>query len=70
LRDNGIKVFFDSPNTTTHTKLVVIDSRYSFVGSHNFTHAALKHNNELSLLIDDQALAHRLTDYMNGIISQ
>jgi competence ComEA-like helix-hairpin-helix protein len=70
LRKHGVKVTFDAPNITTHTKLVVIDQRFSFVGSHNFTHAALRYNNELSLLIDDQALAHRLTDYMNGIVSQ
>lgn len=70
LRDNGIKVIFDSPNVTTHTKLVVIDRRYSFVGSHNFTNAALKYNNEVSLLVDDQKLAHKLTDYMEGITSR
>ena len=70
MRKHGIKVNFDSPKTTTHTKLVVIDRRYSMVGSHNFTHAALKYNNELSLLIDDRDLAQQLTDYMAGIISQ
>jgi competence ComEA-like helix-hairpin-helix protein len=70
LREHGIKVTFDSAKTTTHTKLVVIDQRFSFVGSHNFTHAALKYNNELSLLVDDQGLAHKLTNYMEGIISQ
>ncbi|MEN8134702.1 MAG: phospholipase D-like domain-containing protein [Thermodesulfobacteriota bacterium] len=69
LRDNGIKVIFDSPNITTHTKLVIIDRRYSFVGSHNFTNAALKYNNEVSLLVDDQNLAQKLTVYMEGIIS-
>lgn len=67
LRDNGIKVFFDSTNVTTHTKIVVIDGRYSFVGSHNFTNAALKHNNELSLLVDSRDLAHKLTDYLTGL---
>jgi phosphatidylserine/phosphatidylglycerophosphate/cardiolipin synthase-like enzyme len=70
LRDKGIKVIFDSPEITTHAKLVVIDQRYSFVGSHNFTHAALKYNNELSLLIDNRDLAHKVTEYMTDIINQ
>ncbi len=69
LQDNGIKVIFDSPNITTHTKLVVIDHRYSFVGSHNFTNSALKYNNEVSLLVDNQNLARKLTDYLEGIMS-
>lgn len=67
LRNNGIKVIFDSPAITTHAKLVVIDGRYSFIGSHNFTNAALKYNNEMSLLIDDRDLARNLTKYMEGI---
>ncbi len=70
LRKHGIETTFDSAKTTTHTKLVVIDQQFSFVGSHNFTHAALRYNNELSLLIDDRDLARKLTDYMAGIISQ
>ena len=70
LREQGIEVIFDSPNITTHTKLVVIDQRYSFVGSHNFTNSALKYNNEMSLLIDDQKLAKKLTAYMTGLTSR
>lgn len=70
LRKHGIEITFDSAKTTTHTKLIIIDRRYSLVGSHNFTHAALKYNNELSLLIDDQELADRLTNYMESIIDR
>ncbi|MDF1577332.1 MAG: phospholipase D-like domain-containing protein [Desulfurivibrionaceae bacterium] len=70
LRGKGIEVFFDSPAVTTHSKLVVTDRRFSFVGSHNLTHAALTYNNELSLLVDDPGLAQNLTAYMEGIISR
>lgn len=69
LQDNKIEVIFDSANVTTHSKLVVVDDRYSFVGSHNFTHAALKYNNELSILIDDRKLARKLNAYMETIIT-
>ncbi|HIJ79964.1 MAG: phospholipase D-like domain-containing protein [Desulfobulbaceae bacterium] len=67
LKENRIVVEFDSPQRTNHAKLVVIDSRYCLVGSHNFTQAALKHNHELSLLIDSRTLARELLDYMGKI---
>lgn len=67
LEGKGIEIFFDSADITTHSKLVVVDRRFSFVGSHNLTHAALTHNNELSLLVDDPGLAQSLTAYMAGI---
>jgi len=67
LRKNKIAVTFDSPKTTTHTKVIVIDKRYCFVGSHNLTHSALAYNNEFSLLIDNQKLAKQLLNYMKTI---
>ena len=67
LRKRGIKVIFDSPRITTHTKTVVIDRRYSIVGSHNFTHSALKKNHELSLLVDNRILAEELIGHMDRI---
>lgn len=67
LRNNRIDVRFDSPETTTHAKLVVIDGHLVFVGSHNLTQAALTHNHEVSLLIDDIALARETMDYLATI---
>lgn len=67
LRANDIKVRFDSPRRTAHTKLVVIDSRFSFVGSHNLSQAALTYNHEMSLLLDNRQLAGELTDYIAAI---
>ena len=57
LRRNKISVYFDSRKTTTHTKIVVIDKRFCFIGSHNMTHSALAYNHEFSLLIDNLSLA-------------
>ena len=67
LRKNQIQVAFDTPATTTHTKLMVIDGRYSFVGSHNLTHSALAFNHEFSLLIDNRQLAKELRAYLTGL---
>lgn len=67
LKKEGIAVRFDSKETTTHAKIVVIDRRYSLVGSHNFTGSALRYNHEASLLIDNRSLANELVEYMRGI---
>jgi phosphatidylserine/phosphatidylglycerophosphate/cardiolipin synthase-like enzyme len=67
LRRQGITVHFDSPGRTTHTKLVVIDQRYLLLGSHNFTHSALRHNNEASVLIESPKLAQQVLAYLQRI---
>ncbi|NTW06794.1 MAG: phospholipase [Syntrophaceae bacterium] len=70
LEEKGIKVYFDSPQKTTHTKLVVIDQRLVLLGSHNLTQSALKYNNEMSLLIDRPDLAKEARTYMLEIIKE
>jgi phosphatidylserine/phosphatidylglycerophosphate/cardiolipin synthase-like enzyme len=67
LRRHGITVHFDSLGRTTHTKLVVIDQRYLLLGSHNFTHSALRHNNEASVLIESPKLARQALAYLQRI---
>lgn len=67
LAKEGITVRFDSKKTTTHAKVVVIDRRYSLVGSHNFTGSALSYNHEATLLVDNRTLATELVAYMGMI---
>jgi phosphatidylserine/phosphatidylglycerophosphate/cardiolipin synthase-like enzyme len=67
LKKAGVEIYFDSPKRTTHTKLAVIDGRYTFMGSHNLTQSALKHNNELSVLIDSPAVAEKTQDYIKNL---
>lgn len=67
LRRHGISVQFDSPGRTTHTKLVIIDQHAVFLGSHNFTHSALRHNNEASVLIESPKLAQQVLAYLQRI---
>jgi phosphatidylserine/phosphatidylglycerophosphate/cardiolipin synthase-like enzyme len=57
LTRGGVRVRFDSPATTSHGKVAVIDSRHVYLGSHNLTQAALRHNNEFSVLIDSPEMA-------------
>jgi len=70
LEEKGVKVHFDSPYQTTHTKLIVIDERLVLLGSHNLTHAALKYNNEISILLESPDMAKNARDYMLNIIKE
>jgi len=67
LQKNGIEVVFDAPKITTHAKMVIIDRRYLFIGSHNLTQAALSANNEISALIDQPDLAAEASRYINNL---
>lgn len=70
LAEKGVKVYYDDPKTTTHTKLIVIDQKLVFLGSHNLTQSALKYNNEISILLKRPDLAKRSRDYMLKIIKE
>lgn len=70
LAGKGIKVYYDNARTTTHTKLILIDQRLIFIGSHNFTQAALKYNNEISLLMNRPDLAKNVRNYILKIIKE
>ena len=67
LSRGGVKVSFDSPTVVTHAKVVVIDGRYVYLGSHNLTQSALRHNNELSVRIDSPELAAEVAAYLERL---
>lgn len=67
LSRNGIKVRFDSLKKTSHAKVVVIDDRYIYLGSHNLTHSALTRNNELSIRIDSPEMARQIKTYLGDL---
>ena len=64
LTPSGIKVRFDSLRKTSHAKVVVIDDRLVFLGSHNLTHSALSRNNEISVRIDSPEMAREIKTYL------
>lgn len=70
LVQKGVKVYYDDVRKTTHTKLIVIDQRLIILGSHNFTQAALKYNNEISVLMNRPDLAKNVRNYMLKIIKE
>ncbi len=67
LKRAGITVCPDPRDLVTHTKLVVIDRRYLFIGSHNLTQSALKYNHEVSVWIDSPFMAEEALHYVDSV---
>ena len=67
LAQGGVRVVFGPAGVTTHAKAVAIDDRYVLIGSHNLTQSALRHNNELSVLLDSPRLAAELRQYLERL---
>ncbi len=68
LQQKGVRVFLDAPEKTTHTKIVVIDGKYTFLGSHNLTQSALKYNNEVSVMIESPQVAAEALNYIRSLL--
>ncbi len=66
LESGGVDVSFDSPDTTTHNKLIVADD-VTLVGSHNFSHSALSYNHEASLRVDDPTVTAFYEAYFQAL---
>ncbi len=67
---NGVPVKLDESNgRTTHSKIVVIDGKYVFIGSHNWTESALTRNHETTLLVNSPELARQVVEYIESIWS-
>jgi len=63
----GVKAKFDDKATTTHDKLIIIDEDTIIIGNHNWTYAALKQNNEVSLLIKSSPVNPEFKRYFDSI---
>lgn len=67
LEKAGIRICPDPQNVVTHTKLVIVDRRVLFVGSHNLTQSALHYNHEASVRIDSPVMAAEALDYLKTL---
>lgn len=67
LLENGVEVKYAPSNKVFHTKLVVVDEKITFVGSHNWTLAALgEYNNEFSVMINSPKVAQSFISQIKG----
>lgn len=70
LRSGGVDVYYDDPETTVHSKTLIVDSLYTIVGSTNWSYWALDKNNESSVLIKSAEVALEYEQYFADIMSQ
>ncbi len=67
LRENNIAVYFDTPKHLLHIKGVAIDDRYIFLGSANWSRAAIQDNYEATYFEDSPQDALAFRKYVNNI---
>ena len=67
LTKNGIPTFFDTSDTYTHAKAIVIDNETVILGSTNWSKAALTKNNEADVIVRSKDLAESLTSQFDKI---
>lgn len=67
LKSNGIKAITTRATRTMHAKIVIIDEKLLFIGSHNFSINGFELNHEMSLKLDDKSIISRCNTYFNNL---
>lgn len=70
LQRGGVRLYWDSAQRRSHMKVVVVDGRFTVVGSHNLTRSGLKDNHELSLSVDSPCLAEKVVSYLRRVAKE
>lgn len=63
LKEHGVEVKLDNDTETDHYKLVIIDKKVVYVGSHNWSESGLYYNREVSIRAVDEGIARELREY-------
>lgn len=66
-RYKNIKLCFDSPKVQSHLKLIVVDKKWTFLGSHNLSFSALKYNHEFSVLVKSKPFAKKASKHLSRL---
>jgi len=69
LLEAGIRIFEYAPSMT-HVKALIVDGRWSVVGTTNVDNRSFEHNDEVNLLVEDAALAARLNEDFDRDLAQ
>ena len=65
LKDHGVDVRLDFNPDTEHMKIVIIDGKIVYIGSHNWSEASLYYNHEVSIRIVSRDIAKEVEKYFN-----
>lgn len=66
LQEAGINARFDSIGKVTHSKIIVIDSKVTFIGSHNFSLSSAHIYDEASVMISSEKLATFYKEFISN----
>lgn len=69
LEENGVKVWWDPADVTTHSKCIIVDGRTVIVGSTNWTYFAFAYNNEANVLIKSNTIGEQFETYFQDILA-
>lgn len=73
LKNKGLSVSFDGPESKLHAKTILIDSKKLVIGSSNWTEKAFNENNESNVLVDMEEDKDRIqilqTDYVGKLVN-
>ncbi len=61
----NIEIKLDSPQKTTHNKIIIIDGEIILIGSTNWTGSSLCYANEANVVIKNKNIAKYFQDYFN-----
>ncbi len=67
LKKKGVDIKYDSPKTTTHAKLVVVDGKTVILGSTNFSYTSLELNNEVDVVLFSEDAARYYEQYFQKL---
>ena len=62
-----IPYILDSPEISTHSKLIIVDGLYTVIGSTNWSYSAIEKNHETSVIIKSKEVATEYMDYFSKI---
>ncbi len=67
LKTNGIDIKFESPDRTTHDKLIIVDSEIVVVGSTNWSYYAIEKNREANVIVYSDNVASQFEKYFEEV---
>ncbi len=69
-KQNNVPVFFDSPSSYTHSKVIVIDGSTTILGSANWSTTALTRNIESNVLIRSKNFASEVLSHLESDVQR
>jgi cardiolipin synthase len=67
LLEAGVRIF-EYEQVMIHTKALVVDGTWGVLGTTNIDNRSFEHNDEVNIVMRDEAIAHRLTaDYLRDV---